>query len=72
MQINKPITTFVSNTIDMQNPFEQTDAAATQPVKKEWLTPVFEVISKEIIKSGAVAGAEHTWSGGAGSPGYVS
>ena len=46
----------------MQNPFEYTDINISESTKKEWSTPVFEIISKEIIKSGAVAGAEG-WSG---------
>jgi len=42
----------------MQNQFEKTDTNTTGSVKKEWTAPVFEIISKEIIKSGLVAGVE--------------
>jgi hypothetical protein len=50
------------NTIDMQNLLNTTDTNTPESVKKVWATPVFEIISKEIIKSGLVAGAEG-WSG---------
>ncbi len=46
----------------MQNLLNTTDTNTPESVKKVWATPVFEIISKEIIKSGLVAGAEG-WSG---------
>jgi hypothetical protein len=41
----------------MQNSFEKTDIVSAS-VKKVWVAPALEIISKEIIKSGAVAGTE--------------
>jgi hypothetical protein len=47
----------------MQNQFEISAIKITDAGKKEWSAPVFEIISKEIVQSGA-AGAE-----GASTPG---